>query len=29
LRLLTKEAGEEMPALFLAGLLASPAFQWR
>jgi hypothetical protein len=29
LRLFTKEAGEEMPALFLAGLLASPAFQWR
>ena len=29
LRLLSKEDKDEMPALFLAGLLASPAFQWR
>jgi len=29
LRVLSKEAEDEAPALFLAGLLASPAFQWR
>jgi hypothetical protein len=28
-RLLSNEADDEVPALFLAGLLASPAFQWR
>jgi uncharacterized protein (DUF1800 family) len=29
LRALSKESEEDMPAVFLAGLLASPAFQWR
>jgi len=29
LRLLSQANDEEIPALFLAGLLASPAFQWR
>jgi uncharacterized protein (DUF1800 family) len=29
LRVLSKEAEDEVPALFLAGLLASPTFQWR
>jgi uncharacterized protein (DUF1800 family) len=28
-RVLSKEAEDEMPEMFLAGLLASPAFQWR
>ena len=29
LRVLSKETEDEVPALLLAGLLASPAFQWR
>jgi hypothetical protein len=29
LRALSKESEDDMPAVFLAGLLASPSFQWR